>query len=118
MESNKGSGPDMIKMLHMMLPYMDPSTKRMMSIMFKLHELKELMEPERPRAERAAQPQTGGDRHEDDSAVRQPAESDSRTASMDDENRGAKNDNLAAQLQEGLTPEQKSMITSLTGMLG
>ena len=45
MGMNTGAGPDMAKMLQMMMPYMDPSTKRMMSIMMKLQELKVLMEP-------------------------------------------------------------------------
>ena len=29
-------GPDMAKMLQMMMPYMDPATKRMMSIMMNM----------------------------------------------------------------------------------
>ena len=36
MGMNGMGGLDMAKMLQMMMPYMDPSTKRMMSIMMKL----------------------------------------------------------------------------------
>ena len=118
MESNKGTGPDMMKMLNMMLPYMDPSTKRMMSIMMKVHELKQLMEPEeRVRQEKAAQPQKEEPTASNEAQFRQSKEPAEAHPTMDDMVGSGQNDNLAAQLQEGLTPEQRSMLTSLTGML-
>ena len=99
MEAHKGNGPDLMKMLHMILPYMDPSTKRMLSIMVKVQELKELMavpESERPRQEE----------EEKEEPKAAPGEGPEEEP------------DLAARLQEGLTPEQKNMLTSLNGMLG
>lgn len=113
MESNRSTGPDMMKMLQMMLPYMDASTKRMMSIMMKLHELRELMEPE----VRAAQPQREEPPDEERRQPEPASDPPENYRPMDDRNFGGKSDDLAAQLQEGLTPEQRSMMTSLTGML-
>ena len=70
----------------MLLPNMDPSAKRMCSILLKFRELMELMEP--PEASADTAPDAG------------PEDSE-----------------LMHQLQEGLTPEQQNMITSLTSML-
>lgn len=101
-DGKKSGGPDMMKMLHMMLPYMDPSMKRMISIMVKLRELQELMEP-------VEKPERQMEHRDSKEEVSPPAEPQEKEEA---------NDNLAARLQEGLTPEQQSMITSLTGMLG
>lgn len=101
MESNGRTGPDMMKILHTLLPYMDPSTRRMMSIMVKLQELKELMEPEQqPQEEKPEAEQQGEEERTSDpgGVKKQPA--------------------LTDQLREGLTPEQQNMMTSLTDMLG
>ncbi len=112
------NGPDMAKMLQMMMPYMDPSTKRMMSIMMKLQELKVLMEPvERHSENNAAQPQKEYETSKEEQESWQSAETAGSYPSMDEIDKEEKDDKLAATLQEGLTPEQRSMITSLTGML-
>ncbi len=113
-----GSGPDMAKMLQMMMPYMDPSTKRMMSIMMKLQELKVLMEPvERQSENKAAQPQKAEKDQSEGKSSEGAWEAEPSLRSMDDMNRTGQKADLAATLQEGLTPEQRNMITSLTGML-
>ncbi len=112
------AGPDMTKMLQMMMPYMDPSTKRMMSIMMKLQELKVLMEPvERHNENKAAQPQKEYEAAKEEKEPWQSADTAGSYRPMDDMGKGGQEENLAATLQEGLTPEQRSMITSLTGML-
>ena len=110
MGMNGMGGPDMAKMLQMMMPYMDPSTKRMMSIMMKLQELKSLMEPAQPQKEDAAT-QEGG------ASAAAPREAASPFRTMDDMGKAGQKVDLAATLQDGLTPEQQSMITSLSGML-
>lgn len=118
MGMNTGAGPDMAKMLQMMMPYMDPSTKRMMSIMMKLQELKVLMEPEKKQSEeKAAQPQKEDEAAQEWKTPWQSAETADPHRSMDDYNKAGQGEDLAAALQDGLTPEQRNMITSLTGML-
>ena len=110
-------GPDMAKMLQMMMPYMDPSTKRMMSIMMKLQELKTLMQPPQSENKEAAQPQkdeAASGEEKTPGAAWDPAV---MMRGVDAMGSGEKSKNLAATLQEGLTPEQQSMITSLSGML-
>lgn len=88
MRSNT-SGPDPLKILPMLMPNMDPSAKRMCSILLKCRELMELMEipvdspPDPPKAEAPS----------------------------------AADPDLMSHLQEGLTPEQQSMIASLSSML-
>ncbi|MBQ7016321.1 MAG: hypothetical protein IKL38_04570 [Firmicutes bacterium] len=104
MGMNGMGGPDMAKMLQMMMPYMDPSTKRMMNIMMKLQELRSLMEP----------------LHSDKSESDQPESNQSMQPKSTQATKLQKEEtkaDLAAALQEGLTPEQQSMITSLSGML-
>ena len=119
MGASGNTGPDMMKMLQMMLPYMDSSTKRMMSIMMKLQELRQLMEPaESVKKETAAKPQQADNEPNREAATDQAMETANSHRSMGDKTSMMQNDNLAAKLQEGLTPEQQSMITSLTGMLG
>lgn len=110
-------GPDMAKMLQMMMPYMDPSTKRMMSIMMKLQELKTLMQPPQNGNKEAAQPQkdeAASGEEKTSGAAWDPAV---MMRGVDAMGSGEKAKDLAAALQEGLTPEQQSMITSLSGML-
>ena len=124
---NGMGGPDMAKMLQMMMPYMDPSTKRMMSIMMKLQELKTLMQP--PQSESREASAAGSEVKETAQPKKEesnPQEARSQSSAwdpavmlrgMDDMDRGGQSKDLAAALQEGLTPEQQSMITSLSGML-
>lgn len=104
MDAKKTGGPDMMKMLHMMLPYMDSSTKRMLSIMMKLRELQELMEVKEERSVK--------EQETEEVQQEKPQFSGSQPPLVVQEH------NLTSKLQEGLTPEQQSMITSLTGMLG
>ncbi len=112
------AGPDMAKMLQMMMPYMDPSTKRMMSIMMKLQELKVLMEPvERQSENKAVQPQKAEEATPEERSSREGREDAHYFRSMDDMDKAGQKADLAATLQEDLTPEQRNMITSLTGML-
>ncbi len=111
MDAKKAGGPDMMKMLHMMLPYMDSSTKRMLSIMIKLQELQELMKVEeeaKPKASEREENQTSSaeEKENKEAEIVWPAAVT------------APDHNLALKLREGLTPEQQSMITSLTDMLG
>ena len=114
---NGMGGPDMAKMLQMMMPYLDPSTKRMMSIMMKLQELKTLMQPQQSERKEAAQPQKDENPSPGETSSRTNGDSAASHQSTDDSIKGGKAENLAAALQEGLTPEQKSMLTSLSGML-
>lgn len=88
------SGPDPLKILPMLMPNMDPSAKRMCSILLKCRELMELMEAPAPAASPDPPPS--------------PAEGPSDSASDPE---------LLRHLQEGLTPEQQNMITSLTSMM-
>ena len=114
---NGMGGPDMAKMLQMMMPYMDPSTKRMMSIMMKLQELKTLMQPPQSENKEAAQPQkdeTASGEERTPGTAWDPAV---MMRGVDDRDNGVRSKDLAATLQEGLTPEQQSMITSLSAML-
>ena len=124
---NGMGGPDMAKMLQMMMPYMDPSTKRMMSIMMKLQELKTLMQP--PQSESREASAAGSEVKETAQPQKEesnPQEARSQSSAwdpavmlrgMDDMGKAGQPKDLAAALQEGLTPEQQSMITSLSGML-
>ena len=107
MDAKKAGGPDMMKMLHMMLPYMDSSTKRMLSIMIKLQELQELM-----KVEEEVKPKTG------ENQTTSAEERESKEVTPVWPAAAAPDQNLALKLREGLTPEQQSMITSLTDMLG
>ncbi len=126
MGMNGMGGPDMAKMLQMMMPYMDPSTKRMMNIMMKLQELKSLMDlPNQDKAEtgksqqeQAAQPQRDEEasKKEGTSGVA-PWETVMPIRTMDDMGKAEHKPDLSAVLKDGLTPEQQSMITSLSGML-
>ena len=127
MGMNGMGGPDMVKMLQMMMPYMDPSTKRMMSIMMKLQELKSLMEPplsenpeaaqQRSNSSQAAQPQKEETVPQEERSSGTAWETTVPLRTMDDMGKAGQKVDLAAALQEGLTPEQQSMITSLSGML-
>ena len=120
-------GPDMAKMLQMMMPYMDPSTKRMMSIMMKLQELKTLMQPPQSENREATVPKAENreEAQPPKEEMRPVEEKNAGTVwdpavvlrGMDDMGKGVQSNDLAAALQEGLTPEQQSMITSLSGML-
>ncbi len=127
MGMNGMGGPDMAKMLQMMMPYMDPSTKRMMSIMMKLQELKSLMEPlkdenrdtpqQQSSSAYAAQPQKEEMKAQEEKSPGGAGESAAVLRTMDDMSKAGQKVDLAAALQDGLTPEQQSMITSLSGML-
>ena len=127
MGMNGMGGPDMAKMLQMMMPYMDPSTKRMMSIMMKLQELKSLMEPHKdenrdtPQQQSssayAAQPKKEEMKAQEEKSPGGAGESAAVLRTMDDMSKAGQKVDLAAALQDGLTPEQQSMITSLSGML-
>lgn len=118
MGMNGGAGPDMAKMLQMMMPYMDPSTKRTMSIMMKLQELRDLMGPPKGQGEKkTAQPQKEHEGSKEEQTPWQAAETADFHRPMGDTGKGEQQNDLAAALQEGLTPEQRNMITSLTGML-
>ena len=94
---------DPMKMLHMMMPYMDPSSKRMLSIMIKIKELQDLMAPE------AKPEQTAGEEKQEVPEEMITETTETAPPSVQDD--------LATKLQEGLTPEQRNMITSLSGML-
>jgi len=104
MGMNGMGGPDMAKMLQMMMPYMDPSTKRMMNIMMKLQELRSLMEPLHSDKSESDQPESNRSMQPQNTQVTKPQKEETKA-------------DFAAALQEGLTPEQQSMITSLSGML-
>ena len=114
---NGMGGPDMNKMLQMMMPYMDPSTKRMMNIMMKLQELKTLMQPPQNDKKEAVQPQKEESAADEEMSSGTDWDPAVMLRDMDNRGRAGKSKDLAAALQEGLTPEQKSMITSLSGML-
>ena len=114
---NGMGGPDMAKMLQMMMPYMDPSTKRMMSIMMKLQELKTLMQPPQSENKEAAQPQKEEAAPREEKTTGAAWDPAVTLRGMDEMEKGGQSKELAAALQEGLTPEQQSMITSLSGML-
>ena len=126
MGMNGLGGADMAKMLQMMMPYMDPSTKRMMSIMMKLQELKSLMEPlhsekqdvkqQQSNRTQTAQPQKE-EMPQEEKTPGGAGESAAVLRTMDDMSKAGQKVDLAAALQDGLTPEQQSMITSLSGML-
>lgn len=133
MGMNGMGGPNMAKMLQMMMPYMDPSTKRMMNIMVKLQELKSLMEPLHSDKPESGQSEGNGSAQPQRTQAAKPQKDDTlaqegkmsgamwdpmvRLRGMDERDKEVAKADFAAALQEGLTPEQQSMITSLSGML-
>ena len=101
-EKNIG-GPDLMKMLQMMMPYMDEESSRMLRIMLKIRELQELMHPPAPKPPAVS----SEEKTEEERKENENQEPPSPAAATD----------LTAQLQEGLTPQQKDMIISLSGMI-